>query len=133
MITEQQDRAAANSNKKRQDARYPFLIHTEDGRLIPNTPGNRTLMVYRPYTGKIDASLDERMRWLRTATPYMRRMVNAEPQEEIFDLNTARKDELLDYARNELGMTDVSEDTDLRTLRKQIKERYEAIQSPSLS
>jgi hypothetical protein len=124
MFTAQQEKRTANGNKKKQDSKVPFLINTLDARLIPNTVGNRRVPDYRPYTGDVNAAVDERMKWLHLAQPYApRRHVEAP---EDFDVATAKKEELLTYAREELGMADVNEDTDVRTLRKQVKDRYEA-------
>ena len=41
MINEAQDTALSNRMKQRQDAKIPFLINIEDGRLVPNVAGTR--------------------------------------------------------------------------------------------
>lgn len=134
MITEQQEQAAAQSaqNRNRQDRKIPFLIHIEDGRLMPNVQSIRELPEYRPYQGPdpLTATTEERLAWLRSSGPYRRVKIVDSSDAEPFDLATAPKEDLLDFARGELSMTDVNESTDIRTLRKQVKARWEALNGP---
>jgi len=80
-----------------QDKKVPLLINREDGRLMPNVPRIRELPEYIPYTGSVTASATERMRWLD--------QFNKPQMEAPFDVGTATKDELIDFAATEYGRT----------------------------
>lgn len=101
-LTEEQ-MAALRSQQSVQDKRQPFLIHREDGALFPNVGRLRNNKNLLPYNGAPDASLDERMQFLRTGSA--RRVVNSAPQEAPppFDVGTATADELIAFAFNEYG------------------------------
>ena len=79
MITDAQEAAlAARRAQTAQDKRNPFLIHVDDGRLIPNVARLRGHAKYRVFTGSPKATPEERMVWLRsmgngTPLPTMRR------------------------------------------------------------
>lgn len=56
--------AEASKRRNSQDKRVTHLIHVKDGRLMPNMPKLRFHPHYRPYTGKLNASHEERMAYL---------------------------------------------------------------------
>ncbi len=71
-----------------------------NGKDTPAKPGHKD---YRPYTGKVSASLDERMKWIETngssyvGGPRGVSLTNVEP----FDVGTATIDELIEFAKDE--------------------------------
>jgi hypothetical protein len=109
-ISEQQETLAANSRQKSkrysQDKRHPMCINIHDGRLFPNVPNVRKNPDYRVYTGDINASVTERMQYLRTGLgPKRARVVVEAPKEEAFVIATADKDDLIAFADMEYGYT----------------------------
>lgn len=135
-LSEQQQDAisAARAAKSKQDPSTPFLIHRENGRLMPNTVLLRKHKDYRPYTGSVKASHEERMLFLRTGSSRPR-MVNSVPEEAEaapFDLGKATKDEIVAFAFTEFGAA-FDPGTDIRTLRKQLAALAEPKQADSLS
>jgi len=96
--------AAGRSSKRRQDKTNPFVIHIENGRLMPNTPRLRTHAMYRVYGGALDAPLPERMAWLKGMQRMPRKVVNTAPQ-DVFDIGTATADDLVMFALEEYGAT----------------------------
>lgn len=64
-ITEaQEEQAAAFRARKRQDRAIPWLIRTSDGTIYPNVPLIARKPNFRPYTGDLKASLEERMAYV---------------------------------------------------------------------
>ena len=101
MITNAQEAAlAARRAQTAQDKRNPFLIHVDDGRLMPNVARLRGHAKYRVFTGSPKATPEERMAWLRSmgnGTPL--------PTEDPFDIGTASVAELIAFAASEYGVT----------------------------
>ncbi len=108
MITAEQEQRLSDANsrtgKKKQDRTNPMVIHIEDGRLMPNTPRLRAHAMYRVYGGSLDASLPERMQWLKGMMRQPRKVVNTTP-DEAFDIGTATADDLVMFALEEFGAT----------------------------
>lgn len=101
MITDAQEAAlAARRAQTAQDKRNPFLIHVDDGRLMPNVARLRGHAKYRVFTGSPKATPEERMAWLRS-------MGNGIPlpTEDPFDIGTASVAELIAFAASEYGVT----------------------------
>lgn len=101
MITDAQEAAiAARRAQTQQDKRNPFLIHVDDGRLMPNVARLRGHPKYRVFTGSPKATPEERMAWLRS-------MGNGAPlpTEDPFDIGTASVAELIAFAASEYGVT----------------------------
>jgi len=107
MITAEQEQRLSDANsrtgKKKQDRENPMVIHVEDGRLMPNTPRLRVHPMYRVYGGSLDASLPERMAWLKGMMRMPRKVVNTAPADEAFDIGTATADDLVLFALEEFG------------------------------
>jgi hypothetical protein len=122
-----QNKMAAARVARSQDKRVPFLINIEDGRLMPNVPTLSTHRNYRPYLGDLKASKDERMLYLRTGAhaPSPNVIGSANGGGPVLDLGKASKEELVQYAHDEHN-TQLSVDTDIRTLRKQVLQLVEA-------
>lgn len=124
-LSEKQQDALSNvrAAKSAQDPKMPFLIHRVDGRLMPNTPLMRKHPDYRPFTGSVKASKEERMLFLSTGSTRAR-IVNTEPEDADetppFDIGKATKDELVAFAFMEFGAA-LDPATDIRTLRKQLQ------------
>ena len=101
MITDAQEAAlAARRAQTAQDKRNRFLIHVDDGRLMPNVARLRGHAKYRVFTGSPKATPEERMAWLRSmgnGTPL--------PTEDPFDIGTASVAELIAFAASEYGVT----------------------------
>ena len=97
--------AAGRSSKRRQDKTNPFVIHIENGRLMPNTPRLRAHAMYRVYGGALEASLPERMAWLKGMMRMPRKVVNTAPAQDTFDIGTATADDLVVFALEEFGAT----------------------------
>lgn len=121
-ISEHQENAMAQARaaRSKQDAKQPFVINRNDGRLMPNTPLLRKHKDYMPYTGSVKASLDERMNFIRTGSSRSR-VIDSTPEEVLppFDVGAATKEELVAFAAAEFGVA-LSVDQDIRTLRKKI-------------
>ncbi len=128
-VTEQQENQAAAarsaSSKFGQDKTHPFLINIEDGSLIPNTPHLRKVrsQKYRVYTGDIQASTEERMRYLNMGVgPRRARVVDSTAagakEDEPFDVGTASKDDLVAFAAMEYGFT-LDSKKPLKTLKEE--------------
>lgn len=101
MITDAQEAAlAARRAQTAQDKRNPFLIHVDDGRLMPNVARLRGHAKYRVFTGSPKATPEERMVCLRS-------MGNGIPlpTEDPFDIGTASVAELIAFAASEYGVT----------------------------
>jgi len=103
MITEAQEAAlAARRARISQDKKFPFLIHVEDGRLMPNVPALRKHPKYRVFTGSPKAGPDERKAWLRS-------MNGGDPlslaDAPVFDIGKASVEEMVGFAASEYGVT----------------------------
>jgi hypothetical protein len=96
----------ARAKRGQQDAKTPFLINRENGRLLPNVARTAKHRNMIPYTGSVKASLEERMRWIRTGGNTRRNVTSSAPIEELppFDVSTASKEELIDFAKEEFGL-----------------------------
>ena len=100
----QEDRIAAARAAKRQSRETPLLINQDDGRLFPNVPLVARNPKYRPYHGDPNASLQERMRYLKGLAPQRRQVINTRAEAlEPFDIGTADKDALIAFAMDEYG------------------------------
>lgn len=96
-------RVAAHRASTRQDIKVPFLIR-DDGVLFPNVPLIAKKPNFRPYRGDINATLEERMKFLRGVSG--RRVINTEvvaDEEAPFDIAKASKDDLIKFAADEFG------------------------------
>lgn len=108
------------SKKFAQDKTVPMLINIKDGRLIANSLNVRANPDYRPYGGRLDASLQERLAYIASSVGSSRtRVINSAPEAATFDLGKATKAEIITFAMEEYGMV-LSDETDVRTLRKQV-------------
>lgn len=112
-VTEQTEiQAAAFRAKHRQDKTTPFLIR-DDGMLLPNVPLLAKLKTMRPYTGKLDATLEERLQFLK-GLPTRRAITFDEP--EPFNISKATKQELIAFAMDEYSEP-IDEETHLNKVR----------------
>lgn len=125
---------AATREKFKQDKTTPLVINITDGRLLPNTvavsgqsdghggfvEGTRDAN-YVPYHGDPKASLEERMKWLRTANTAPRRVIfsASATEPERIDLDKMSKEQLINFAASEFSMK-ISAQTDVKTVRKMI-------------
>lgn len=109
---------AARAAHNKQDRKQPYLIHVDHGGLLPNVPNLRKHAKLRVFTGDPKASAEERLRWLHTGGASAAPVVAARAGEP-FVISKATKEELVEFAATEFG-TDLSTDTDIRTLRKQV-------------
>jgi hypothetical protein len=139
---------AQRAARNKQNPKIPFLINIKDGRLMPNVPAlaGRAAETapsgqvipakpphphYRPYTGSLKASGDERMHWLQSAglvisntevqidAPVRRAVVLSD--EPAFDIGTATVGELIAFAKEEYGQ-DLAATGGLKALRTQVGE-----------
>ncbi len=121
--TQEANLAAARA-RTRQDKKIPFLIHTGDARLVPNTPLTAKLQQYRPYLGDYRASEAERKAYLMTnGQGTAKRDVKIPTQEELdaepFDIAKAQKDELIAFAFDQYQEV-LDPSADIRSLRKKV-------------
>lgn len=110
----------ARAKRGQQDAKTPFLINRENGRLLPNVARTAKHPKMMPYTGSVKASLEERMRWIRTGGA--RRNVTASaPVVELppFDVSTATREELVAFGKEEFNL-DLNVKAPAHILRNQI-------------
>jgi hypothetical protein len=128
MITEQQQTAMSNRNKPLQDRKVPLLINIDDGRLVPNVEQTRALENYRLYHGPSNASLADRMNYLRTEYKGMHRFTEVADSgsppagtTKPFDIHTASKEELVAFAASEYHK-ELDLTAHLATLKKQVRE-----------
>lgn len=93
---------AGHRSKARQDKQVPLLIR-DDGMLFPNVPLIAKKKNFRPYHGNPNATLEERMAYL--AGRAGRRVMASMPFEddEPFDISTADRNALIDFAEAEYG------------------------------
>lgn len=126
---------AERQARNKQDKKHPYLIHVQDGRLVPNVPmlagrkadpskgqhARKPHPNYRVYTGDPRADLDERMKWLQTQVGSAGlggrqiSLANVEP----FDVGTATLDELIEFAQAEYGIP-LSKQLGLKAVRNEV-------------
>lgn len=100
-ITEaQEEQAAAFRARKRQDRVIPWLIRVSDGTIYPNVPLIARKPNFRPYTGDLKASLEERMAYVE-GLPGRRKIVFEAAEPEPFNIKLATKEELIAFAMEE--------------------------------
>lgn len=101
-----EERVAQNRGRTRQNKTTPWLIR-DDGMLMPNVPGIAKKNNYRPYHGALDATLEQRMEYLRGFGGRQRRAVVASAPVEVepLDISKATKAELIAFAEEEFGYT----------------------------
>lgn len=133
MISDQQDnnlsQAAAASKKRAQDRVNPMVINIHDGRLMPNTPKLRVHKDYRVFTGDINATLPDRMRWLTGTKHQPIRVVNSADMSAEFDIGAASKEDIVTFAFEQYGVV-LEATRDIRTLRKEVLRLFEASKVP---
>jgi hypothetical protein len=115
-------RLANARQSRRQDTQIPFLINTDDARLVPNTKLTRTNRKYIPYLGKVSDDKETRFAFLKHGN--RRRVVDTSAQEEVFDVGTADAQQLVAFALDEFGAM-LSEDTPIRKLRREVMQLAE--------
>lgn len=119
-----EDSLASRINTKyKQNKATPFLINIKDGRLIPNNVNTAMELDYRPYHGDVKISRLERLKNLQGVPANSRtRLINSMPDVDptTFDLGKATKLEIIAFAMDEYALP-LSEETDVRTLRKQVQ------------
>jgi len=135
MISEAQEsnlsQAAAGSKKRRQDKTNPMVINVINGRLMPNTPKLRLHKDYRVYTGSLDASLPDRMRWLEGISKMAPvKVVNSRGAEDSFDLGAATKEDIITFAFEQYGSV-LDGSKDIRVLRKEVMKLFESSAVPA--
>lgn len=133
--TQQASLSQHQTKKFAQDKKVPMLININDGRLIANSLNVRANPDYRPYSGSLTASREERMAFVRSAIGGARtRLINSAPDEApTFDLGKATKAELIAFAMDEFALP-LDEKTDIRTLRNQVmaaSEKANAVGAPT--
>lgn len=142
-ITEAQQGKLSKSVGKlyAQDKKIPMLINIHDGRLIANsvairgdgTDSHPANTDYRLYTGSLSATLEERMAFISSSIGGSRsRVVDTSVEAPTFDLGTATKEEIIAFAFTEFGMV-LSENTDIRTLRKNVMAESDRRSAPPRS
>lgn len=123
-MNQMQDAAASAQRAARaQDKRVPFVINVDDGRLIPNTVRTRKHPKYRLYKGDVNATLDERMRYL--ASSGLVQEVGS--VEDAFDIGKATKEELIAFALMEFGK-EMDPSMHLATMRSKVSQMAKAAQ-----
>lgn len=80
------------------------LAIRDDGMLYPATPKILQKPQYRLYRGSLDATLEERMNWLRGETMADENDVTLQAELGIFDASKADKPALIEFALNEYGV-----------------------------
>lgn len=107
MIDETIEEAVSGARgRARQSKTVPFVIR-DDGILFPNVPLIAKKPNFRPYHGKVDASIEERMRYLAGFSMQKRAVVSSAPvaEAEPFDIAKASKDEIIVFAFEEFGLS----------------------------
>jgi hypothetical protein len=125
---------AATREKFKQNKDTPLVINVTDGRLLPNTvavsgqPDGHGGFIegtrdpnYVPYHGDPKATLEERMKWLRTANTAPRRVIFSASavEPERIDLDKMSKEQLINFAASEFSMK-ISAQVDIKSIRKMI-------------
>jgi hypothetical protein len=130
-ITEKDEaRIAAHRAQNAQNREIPFLINTEDARLIPNTERTRKVKDYIPYAGSVSDDLKTRQDFLRYGR--RRHVVNSTAERDVFDVGTADVDTLVAFAFDEYGAV-LQPTTGIKTLRKQVMTLANAANQPGTS
>jgi hypothetical protein len=124
MINDSQDAALSNATRPKQDKNIPFLIHVDDGRLVPNMPLLRLHPKYRPYHGTLTATQAERMTYLKTEYKSTPRAVIDSANTKAFDIATASREELMAFALAEYG-TSLAPTLNAMSMRVQIRKLAE--------
>jgi hypothetical protein len=124
MINDAQEAALSNATRPRQDQKIPFLIHVDDGRLVPNMPLLRTHPKYRPYHGTLTATQAERMTYLKTEFKAIPRTVIDSSTAKPFDIASASREELMAFALAEYG-TSLAPTLNAMSMRVQIRKLAE--------
>lgn len=84
-----------------QDKHVPLLIR-DDGMLVPNVPALAKMPNFRPYHGDPEASDEQRAQYLAGFAGSVQK--NADAELGAFDIGTASKDELIEFALDEFGL-----------------------------
>ena len=95
---------AAHRGKSRQNKAIPWLIR-DDGMLVPNVPLIAKRPNFRPYRGDLNASLEDRLRYLQNLGG-KRRVINSAAQADEdapFDIAKATKAQLIEFAQDQYG------------------------------
>lgn len=95
---------ANHRGKTRQNKANPWLIR-DDGMIVPNCPLIAKRPNFRIYRGDINASLEDRMRYLQNLGG-KRRVINsavASDEDAPFDIAKATKDQLAEFALDQFG------------------------------
>lgn len=100
-----EERVAAHRGRTRQNKAVPWLIRDPDGSLWPNTPLIAKKQNMRPYHGPLDASKEDRLRYLQGLPSKRRVVVSAVEEAPPFDLARCTRDELIAFAEAEYGYT----------------------------
>jgi hypothetical protein len=124
MLPEQQATNLSNAEsrrlKRRQDKTHTHVVNIHDGRLMPNVQMLRDHKDYRIYTGPIDASAEDRLRWVAGELKKLpMKVLNSLENAPTFDVGTATRDDLIVFAMEEYGQV-LKETTPLSTMRKQV-------------
>lgn len=113
-ITEEHEKQAASfRGKHRQNKAQPWLIRTTDGSIFPNVPLIAKRQNMRPYSGDINAPVEERMKML-AGMPGRRTVVFDEV--EPFNITKASKTELIAFAMDEYSEV-IGEDEHINKVR----------------
>jgi len=120
MINEAQESALSQHTRPQQDKKIPFLIHIDDGRLVPNMPLLRVHPKYRPYHGVLSASHADRLTYLKSEYRGSDRPVVDSALIKPFDIATATKEEMIAFAASEYG-TAIDPNTHGNAVRVQLR------------
>lgn len=115
-----EQRIAESRGRIRQDKHVPWLIR-DDGMLFPNVPLIAKKQNFRPYHGDLQASLEDRLNYLKGIRS-QRRVINSAAMadaEAPFDIAKASKDELIQFALDEHGVT-IDPETHLNKIRADV-------------
>lgn len=120
--------AIARASKSKQDQPQKFLIHVENGRLLPNIAMLRSHAKLRVFHGDPKASAKERLKYLESQHGH-RSVVNTVVDSEPFDIGKATKDELIEFAASEYGIS-LNEKAPIAALRKQVSDAAASVGAP---
>lgn len=123
-----ESRHAAARKRTRQNKQDPLLICLEDGALFPNVPNIQKKPNFIVYQGDPNASLDERMAYVRSMKGGRGGRRGVTNSLAPFDIGKATKEELFDFALTEYD-TELK-DAPLMVLRKQVQalaEKFDAM------
>ena len=124
MLSEQQATNLSNAEsrrlKRRQDKVHTHVVNVHDGRLMPNVQMLRDHKDYRVYTGPMDASSEDRLRWVAGELKRLpAKVLNSLENAPVFDVGTATRDDLIVFAMEEYGQQ-IKPETPLSTMRKMV-------------